>query len=87
MSVGWARYAQSLTQKPVKGMLTGPVTILAGPSSATDQPLADTANQVALALRDEISELEAAGHPDHPSGRTGAAGAAAAAARRPPGVP
>ncbi|MEV4514452.1 5-methyltetrahydropteroyltriglutamate--homocysteine S-methyltransferase [Dactylosporangium sp. NPDC049525] len=61
MTVGWATYAQSLTGRPVKGMLTGPVTILAWSFVRTDQPLADTANQVALALRDETADLEAAG--------------------------
>ncbi|SIT77541.1 5-methyltetrahydropteroyltriglutamate--homocysteine S-methyltransferase [Microbacterium sp. RU33B] len=61
ITVRWAEYAQSLTAKPVKGMLTGPVTILAWSFVRDDQPLADTANQVALALRDEIADLEAAG--------------------------
>ncbi|WP_326553277.1 5-methyltetrahydropteroyltriglutamate--homocysteine S-methyltransferase [Micromonospora sp. NBC_01813] len=61
MTVGWSRYAQSLTSRPVKGMLTGPVTILAWSFVRTDQPLADTADQVALALRDECADLEAAG--------------------------
>jgi 5-methyltetrahydropteroyltriglutamate--homocysteine methyltransferase len=61
MTVDWARYAQSLTVKPVKGMLTGPVTILAWSFVRDDQPLADTAAQVALALRDEVADLEAAG--------------------------
>ncbi len=61
ITVEWSRYTQSLTAKPVKGMLTGPVTILAWSFVRDDQPLADTANQVALALRDEIEDLEAAG--------------------------
>ncbi|RMI14409.1 5-methyltetrahydropteroyltriglutamate--homocysteine S-methyltransferase [Cellulomonas triticagri] len=61
ITVPWTTYAQSLTPKPVKGMLTGPVTILAWSFVRDDQPLADTANQVALALRDEIADLEAAG--------------------------
>ena len=61
MTVEWTRYAQSLTAKPVKGMLTGPVTILAWSFVRDDQPLGDTADQVALALRDEVSDLEAAG--------------------------
>jgi 5-methyltetrahydropteroyltriglutamate--homocysteine methyltransferase len=61
MTVEWATYAQSLTTKPVKGMLTGPVTILAWSFVRTDQPLSDTADQVALALRDEARDLEAAG--------------------------
>ncbi|HEX5331357.1 MAG TPA: 5-methyltetrahydropteroyltriglutamate--homocysteine S-methyltransferase [Cellulomonas sp.] len=61
ITVEWTTYTQSLTAKPVKGMLTGPVTILAWSFVRDDQPLADTANQVALALRDEIEDLEAAG--------------------------
>ena len=61
MTVAWSSYAQSLTESPVKGMLTGPVTILAWSFVRDDQPLADTADQVALALRDEIHDLEAAG--------------------------
>jgi 5-methyltetrahydropteroyltriglutamate--homocysteine methyltransferase len=61
MTVGWARYAQSLTAKPVKGMLTGPVTILAWSFVRDDQPLGETARQVAPAIRDEVHDLEAAG--------------------------
>ncbi|MDN5667867.1 MAG: 5-methyltetrahydropteroyltriglutamate--homocysteine S-methyltransferase [Renibacterium salmoninarum] len=61
ITVEWASFAQSLTEKPMKGMLTGPVTILAWSFVRDDQPLADTANQVALALRDEIADLETAG--------------------------
>jgi 5-methyltetrahydropteroyltriglutamate--homocysteine methyltransferase len=61
MTVEWASYAQSLTHKPVKGMLTGPVTILAWSFVRDDQPLADTANQIALAIRDETVDLQAAG--------------------------
>ncbi|MER8236585.1 5-methyltetrahydropteroyltriglutamate--homocysteine S-methyltransferase [Streptomyces sp. NPDC094049] len=61
MTVRWTAYAQSLTAKPVKGMLTGPVTMLAWSFVRDDQPLADTARQVALALRDEVDDLEAAG--------------------------
>ena len=61
ITVEWTTYTQSLTTKPVKGMLTGPVTILAWSFVRDDQPLADTANQVALALRDEIEDLESAG--------------------------
>lgn len=61
ITVEWAEYAQSLTAKPMKGMLTGPVTILAWSFVRDDQPLGDTANQVGLALRDEIADLEAAG--------------------------
>ncbi|MBV2364830.1 5-methyltetrahydropteroyltriglutamate--homocysteine S-methyltransferase [Streptomonospora nanhaiensis] len=61
MTVGWTTYAQSRTAKPVKGMLTGPVTMLAWSFVRDDQPLGDTARQVALALRDEIADLERAG--------------------------
>jgi 5-methyltetrahydropteroyltriglutamate--homocysteine methyltransferase len=61
MTVRWTSYAQSLTSRPVKGMLTGPVTMLAWSFVRDDQPLADTARQVALALRDEVTDLEAAG--------------------------
>jgi 5-methyltetrahydropteroyltriglutamate--homocysteine methyltransferase len=60
-TVPWIGHAQSLTDKPVKGMLTGPVTILAWSFVRDDQPLGETANQVALALRDEVADLEAAG--------------------------
>lgn len=61
MTVEWITYAQSLTDKPVKGMLTGPVTILAWSFVRDDQPLADSANQIALAIRDETVDLQAAG--------------------------
>ncbi len=61
ITVDWVRFAQALTEKPVKGMLTGPVTILAWSFVRDDQPLATTADQVALALRDEVCDLEAAG--------------------------
>ncbi|MEJ8660673.1 5-methyltetrahydropteroyltriglutamate--homocysteine S-methyltransferase [Streptomyces sp. MS1.AVA.4] len=61
MTVRWTAYAQSLTGLPVKGMLTGPVTMLAWSFVRDDQPLGDTARQVALALRDEVGDLEAAG--------------------------
>ncbi|WP_046469320.1 5-methyltetrahydropteroyltriglutamate--homocysteine S-methyltransferase [Allosalinactinospora lopnorensis] len=61
LTVEWITYAQSRTQKPVKGMLTGPVTMLAWSFVRDDQPLGDTARQVALALRDEILDLERAG--------------------------
>jgi 5-methyltetrahydropteroyltriglutamate--homocysteine methyltransferase len=61
MTVEWITYAQSLTDKPLKGMLTGPVTILAWSFVRDDQPLADTANQVALAIRDETVDLQSAG--------------------------
>jgi 5-methyltetrahydropteroyltriglutamate--homocysteine methyltransferase len=61
ITVDWSTYTQSLTEKPVKGMLTGPVTILAWSFVRDDQPLGETARQVALALRDEIEDLESAG--------------------------
>ncbi|MEV0038806.1 5-methyltetrahydropteroyltriglutamate--homocysteine S-methyltransferase [Streptomyces sp. NPDC050804] len=61
MTVRWTSYAQSLTGRPVKGMLTGPVTMLAWSFVRDDQPLGDTARQVALALRDEVDDLEEAG--------------------------
>lgn len=61
MTVSWFKEAQKLTDKPVKGMLTGPVTMLAWSFVRDDQPLGDTADQVALALRDEISDLVDAG--------------------------
>jgi len=61
MTVGWSSYAQSLTDKPVKGMLTGPVTILQWSFVRDDQPRAQTCRQLALALRDEVVDLEQAG--------------------------
>ncbi|WP_374201085.1 5-methyltetrahydropteroyltriglutamate--homocysteine S-methyltransferase [Streptomyces mayonensis] len=61
MTVRWTTYAQSLTDRPVKGMLTGPVTMLAWSFVRDDQPLADTVRQVALALREEVADLETAG--------------------------
>ncbi|GGO20364.1 5-methyltetrahydropteroyltriglutamate--homocysteine methyltransferase [Microbispora rosea subsp. aerata] len=61
MTLRWTRYARSQTSRPVKGMLTGPVTMLAWSFVRDDQPLGDTARQVALALRDEVADLEAAG--------------------------
>ena len=61
ITVEWSRYAASLTDKPMKGMLTGPVTILAWSFVRDDQPLAVTADQVALALREEVADLEDAG--------------------------
>ncbi len=60
MTVEWTRFAQQQTTRPVKGMLTGPVTMLAWSFVRDDQPLGDTARQVALALRDEVADLEAA---------------------------
>jgi len=61
MTVRWAEYAQSCTHRPVKGMLTGPVTILQWAFVRDDQPRATTAGQIALALRDEVADLERAG--------------------------
>ncbi|MFJ1302434.1 5-methyltetrahydropteroyltriglutamate--homocysteine S-methyltransferase [Pseudomonadota bacterium AL_CKDN230030165-1A_HGKHYDSX7] len=61
MTVGWSSYAQSLTGKPVKGMLTGPVTILQWSFVRDDQPREATCRQLALALRDEVVDLEKAG--------------------------
>ncbi|MGH9163456.1 MAG: 5-methyltetrahydropteroyltriglutamate--homocysteine S-methyltransferase, partial [Vicinamibacteraceae bacterium] len=61
MTVDWSRYAQSLTKKPMKGMLTGPVTILQWSFVRDDQPRSETCLQVALALRDEVRDLESAG--------------------------
>jgi len=61
MTVDWAVYAQSLTDKPVKGMLTGPVTILQWSFVRNDQPRAVTMKQIALAIRDEVQDLEKAG--------------------------
>ncbi len=61
MTVYWAQYAQSLTKKPVKGMLTGPVTILQWSFVRDDQPHSETCRQIALAIRDEVRDLEAAG--------------------------
>jgi 5-methyltetrahydropteroyltriglutamate--homocysteine methyltransferase len=61
MTVDWTVFAQSLTDKPMKGMLTGPITILQWSFVRDDQPRADTALQIALAIRDEVADLEAAG--------------------------
>lgn len=61
MTVGWSSYAQSLTDKPVKGMLTGPVTLLQWSFVRDDQPREDTCRQLALALREEVVDLEKAG--------------------------
>ena len=61
MSVEWITYAQSLTDKPVKGIVTGPVTMVARSFVRQDQPLYETADQVALAIRDELADLERAG--------------------------
>ena len=61
MTVEWARHAQGLTKRPMKGMLTGPITMLQWSFVRDDQPRADTALQLALAVRDEVQDLEAAG--------------------------
>ncbi|UII25089.1 5-methyltetrahydropteroyltriglutamate--homocysteine S-methyltransferase [Fulvivirga maritima] len=61
MTVKWSTYAQGLTDKLVKGMLTGPVTILQWSFVRNDQPRSATCNQIALAIRDEVVDLEEAG--------------------------
>ena len=61
MTVDWSRFAQSLTSKPMKGMLTGPVTILQWSFVRDDQPRSETCRQIALAIRDEVADLERAG--------------------------
>ena len=61
MTVNWIKYAQSLTHKPMKGMLTGPVTILCWSFVRDDQPRSVTCKQIALALREEVKDLEKAG--------------------------
>ena len=61
MTLRWATYAQGLTERPVKGMLTGPVTILNWSFVRDDQPREETCRQIALAIRDEVADLDAAG--------------------------
>lgn len=61
MTVYWSQYAQSQTEKWVKGMLTGPVTILQWSFVRDDQPRSETCKQIALAIRDEVVDLEKAG--------------------------
>ncbi|GAB2631022.1 5-methyltetrahydropteroyltriglutamate--homocysteine S-methyltransferase [Emticicia sediminis] len=61
MTVEWSKYAQSLTQKPMKGMLTGPITILQWSFVRDDQPRSITMMQIAWAIRDEVVDLEKAG--------------------------
>lgn len=61
ITVEWSVFAQSLTEKPVKGMLTGPVTMLQWSFVRDDQPRSETAMQIALALSDEVLDLERAG--------------------------
>ncbi|KAI0244629.1 methionine-synthesizing 5- methyltetrahydropteroyltriglutamate--homocysteine methyltransferase [Massospora cicadina] len=75
ITVGWSKYAQSLTEKPMKGMLTGPITCLQWSFVRDDQPRKETANQLAFAIRDEVADLESAGIPaiqiDEPAIREG----------------
>jgi 5-methyltetrahydropteroyltriglutamate--homocysteine methyltransferase len=75
MTVTWARYAQGLTNRPMKGMLTGPITMLQWSFVRDDQPRQITALQIALAIRDEVADLEQAGIPaiqiDEPAYREG----------------
>src|SRR5699024_9050347 len=75
MTVSWTTYAQSLTDKPMKGMLTGPVTILEWSFVRDDQTRKETCEQIALAIRDEVNDLEAAGitviQEDEPAFREG----------------
>ncbi|MDE1163689.1 MAG: 5-methyltetrahydropteroyltriglutamate--homocysteine S-methyltransferase [Acidobacteriaceae bacterium] len=75
MTVKWSSYAQSLTKNPMKGMLTGPITVLQWSFVRDDIARKDTAWQIALALRDEVEDLEAAGLPiiqvDEPALREG----------------
>jgi 5-methyltetrahydropteroyltriglutamate--homocysteine methyltransferase len=75
MTVEWSAFAQSLTKKPVKGMLTGPVTILRWSFVRDDQPQEASCRQIALAIRDEVKDLETAGLPavqiDEPAIREG----------------
>jgi 5-methyltetrahydropteroyltriglutamate--homocysteine methyltransferase len=61
MTVRWAQFAQALTARPVKGMLTGPVTIMQWSFVRDDQPRSETCRQIALAMRDEVQDLEATG--------------------------
>jgi len=61
VTLKWTQYAQSRTSKPVKGMLTGPITMLRWSFVRDDQPERDTADQLALAIRDELVDLQAAG--------------------------
>jgi 5-methyltetrahydropteroyltriglutamate--homocysteine methyltransferase len=61
MTLDWITYAQSLTDRPLKGMLTGPITMLMWSFVRDDQPPSETCKQIALAIRDEVSDLEAAG--------------------------
>jgi 5-methyltetrahydropteroyltriglutamate--homocysteine methyltransferase len=75
MTIEWITYAQSKTEKPMKGMLTGPVTMLEWSFVRDDQPRSETCEQLALAIRDEVADLEEAGipiiHVDEPAIREG----------------
>ncbi len=75
MTVGWSAYAQAQTARPMKAMLTGPVTILQWSFVRDDQPRSETCRQIALAIRDEVADLDAAGLPaiqiDEPALREG----------------
>ncbi len=75
MTVRWSRFAQTKTERPMKGMLTGPVTILQWSFVRDDQPRSETCRQIGLAIRDEVIDLEAAGLPaiqiDEPALREG----------------
>lgn len=75
MTVRWSAYAQSLTERPMKGMLTGPVTMLQWSFVRDDLPREEVCRQIALAIRDEVGDLEAAGIPvvqiDEPAFREG----------------
>jgi 5-methyltetrahydropteroyltriglutamate--homocysteine methyltransferase len=61
MTVDWSTFAQSLTEKPMKGMLTGPVTILQWSFARDDQPRSETCRQIAYSIRQEVIDLETAG--------------------------
>jgi len=61
MTVRWSSFAQTLTAKPMKGMLTGPITLLNWSFVRDDQPRSETCRQLALAVRDEVADLQAAG--------------------------
>ena len=87
MTVDWIRYAQAQTDKPVKGMLTGPVTILCWSFCRDDLERAEVCRQVALALRDEVHDLEQAGTARDPDRRTGPARGPAATPRAVAGLP
>ncbi|MFB6371947.1 MAG: 5-methyltetrahydropteroyltriglutamate--homocysteine S-methyltransferase, partial [Bradymonadaceae bacterium] len=75
MTLKWTTHADELTDKPVKGVLTGPVTMVNWSFVRDDQPKSETARQIALAVRDEVADLEAAGIPaiqvDEPALREG----------------